>query len=106
MVVKIKPNEIVENKDVKSFYEKQDELINEIRESVKFKGLRNPLVINQENILMDGYVRRDVLLELGKGDEEIEVILVDEESSIDDYIIRNYWCSNAYFSIWYVIHSK
>ena len=31
MVVKIKPNEIVENKDVKSFYEKQDELINEIR---------------------------------------------------------------------------
>jgi DNA modification methylase len=89
MVVKIKPNEIVENKDVKSFYEKQDELINEIRECVKVREFRSPLVINRENILMDGHVRRDVLLELGKGDEEIEVILVDEESSIDDYIIRN-----------------
>jgi hypothetical protein len=52
MVVKIKPNEIEENKDVKSFYEKQEELINEIRESIKVNGLRNPLVINQENILM------------------------------------------------------
>lgn len=89
MVVKITPNEIVENKDVKSFYEKQDELINEIRESIKVNGLRNPLVINHENILMDGYVRRDVLLESGKGDEEIEVILVNEESSIEDYILRN-----------------
>ena len=89
MVVKITPNEIVENKDVKSFYEKQDELINEIRESIKVNGLRNPLVINHENILMDGYVRRDVLLESGKGDEEIDVILVNEESSIDDYILRN-----------------
>jgi hypothetical protein len=89
MVVKIKPNEIVENKDVKSFYEKQDELINEIRECVKVREFRSPLVINRKNILMDGHVRRDVLLELGKGDEEIEVILVDEESSIDDYIIRN-----------------
>jgi len=38
---------------------------------------------------MDGYVRRDVLLESGKGDEEIEVILVNEESSIEDYILRN-----------------
>ena len=89
MVVKITPNEIVENKDVKSFYEKQDELIYEIRESIKVNGLRNPLVINHENILMDGYVRRDVLLESGKGDEEIDVILVNEESSIDDYILRN-----------------
>jgi DNA modification methylase len=89
MVVKIKPNEIVENKEAKSFYEKQEELINEIRESVKVNGLRNPLVINHENILMDGYVRRDVLLESGKGDEEIEVILVNEESSIEDYILRN-----------------
>ena len=89
MIVKIKPSAIVENKEVKSFYEKQDELINEIRESIRVNGLRNPLVINHENILMDGYLRRDVLLELGKGDEEIEVILVDEESSIDDYIIRN-----------------
>jgi DNA modification methylase len=89
MVVKIKPNEIVENKDVKSFYEKQDELINEIRESIKVNGLRNPLVINHENILMDGYVRRDVLLESGKGDEEIDVILVNEESSVEDYILRN-----------------
>jgi DNA modification methylase len=89
MVLKIKPNEIVENKDVKSFYEKQDELINEVRESVRVNGLRNPLVINHENILMDGYVRRDVLLESGKGDEEIEVILVNEESSIEDYILRN-----------------
>ena len=89
MVLKIKPNEIVENKDVKSFYEKQDELINEVRESVRVYGLRNPLVINHENILMDGYVRRDVLLESGKGDEEIEVILVNEESSIEDYILRN-----------------
>ena len=90
MIVKIKPSAIVENKEVKSFYEKQDELINEIRESIRVNGLRNPLVINRKNILMDGHVRRDVLLELGKGDEEIEVILVDEESSIDDYIIRNY----------------
>jgi DNA modification methylase len=89
MVVKIKTNEILENKDVKSFYEKQDELINEVRESVRVNGLRNPLVINHENILMDGYVRRDVLLESGKGDEEIEVILVHEESSIEDYILRN-----------------
>jgi DNA modification methylase len=89
MVVRIKPNEIEENKDVKSFYEKQEELINEIRESVKVNGLRNPLVINQENILMDGYVRRDVLLESGKGDEEIDVILVNEESSVEDYILRN-----------------
>lgn len=89
MVVKIKPNEIVENKDVKSFYEKQEELINEIRESVKVYGLRNPLVINNENILMDGYLRHDVLLESGNGDKEIEVILVNEESSIDDYILRN-----------------
>jgi DNA modification methylase len=89
MVVKIKPNEIVENKDVKSFYEKQDLLINEIRESVKVNGLRNPLVVNHENILMDGYVRRDVLLELGKGDEEIEVILVNDKSSIEDYVLRN-----------------
>ena len=89
MVVKITPNEIVENKDVKSFYEKQDELINEIRESIKVNGLRNPLVINHENILMDGYVRRDVLLESGKGDEEIDVILVNEESTVEDYILRN-----------------
>ena len=89
MVVKITPNEIVENKDVKSFYEKQDELINEIRESINVNGLRNPLVINHENILMDGYVRRDVLLESGKGDEEIDVILVNEESTVEDYILRN-----------------
>ena len=89
MVVKITPNEIVENKDVKSFYEKQDLLINEIRESINVNGLRNPLVINHENILMDGYLRRDVLLELGKGDEEIEVILVNEESTVEDYILRN-----------------
>ena len=89
MVVKIKPNEIEENKDVKSFYEKQEELINEIRESIKVNGLRNPLVINHENILMDGYVRRDVLLESGKGDEEIEVILTNVESSVEDYILRN-----------------
>jgi DNA modification methylase len=89
MVVKITPNEIVENKDVKSFYEKQDELIYEIRESIKVNGLRNPLVINHENILMDGYVRRDVLLESGKGDEEIDVILVNEESTVEDYILRN-----------------
>jgi DNA modification methylase len=89
MVVKIKPNEIVENKDLKKFYEKQDLLINEIRESINVNGLRNPLVINHENILMDGYVRRDVLLELGKGDEEIEVILVNEKSSIEDYVLRN-----------------
>ena len=89
MVVKIKPNEIVENKDVKSFYEKQDELIYEIKESEKVYGLRNPLVINHENILMDGYIRRDVLLESGKGDEEIDVILVNEESTVEDYILRN-----------------
>jgi len=89
MVVKITPNEIVENKDVKSFYEKQDKLINEIRESINVNGLRNPLVINHENILMDGYVRRDVLLESGKGDEEIDVILVNEKSSIEDYVLRN-----------------
>ena len=89
MVVKIKPSEIVENKDVKSFYEKQDELINEIRESVKVNGLRNPLVINHENILMDGYLRRDILIELGKGDEEIDVILTNVESSVEDYILRN-----------------
>ena len=89
MVVKIKPSEIVENKDLKKFYEKQDLLINEIRESINVNGLRNPLVINHENILMDGYLRRDVLLELGKGDEEIEVILVNEKSSIEDYVLRN-----------------
>ena len=89
MVVKIRPNEIVENKDLKKFYEKQDDLINEIRESIKVNGLRNPLVINHENILMDGYVRRDVLLESGKGDEEIEVILTNVESSVEDYILRN-----------------
>lgn len=89
MVIKIKPNEIVENKDVKSFYEKQEELINEIRESIKVNGLRNPLVINKENVLLDGYLRRDVLLELGKGDDEIDVILTNTETSLEDYILRN-----------------
>jgi DNA modification methylase len=89
MITKIKPVDIIDNEEVKNFYEIQDELINEIRESIKVNGIKNPLVINHQNVLMDGYVRRDVLLESGKGDEEIEVFLVNEESSIDDYIIRN-----------------
>jgi hypothetical protein len=89
MVVKIKPKDILVNKEVKNFFEKQDELNNEISESINVDGLRNPLVINQENILLDGHLRNDALLETGKGDEEIEVILVDVESSIEDYILRN-----------------
>jgi len=89
MVVKIKPNQIVENKDVKSFYEKQDVLINEIKHSVSLNGLKNPLIINEKNILLDGYVRRDALLELGLADEEIDVFVVNEESSIEGYLIRN-----------------
>ncbi len=89
MVVKIKPKEIVENKEVKSFYEKQEELIKEIRESIKVNGLRNPLVINRQNILLDGYLRCEVLSELGKEDEDIDVIVVDQESTIDDYLLRN-----------------
>jgi DNA modification methylase len=89
MVETIKPKDILVNEEVKSFYEKQEELINEIRESIRINGLRNPLVINQKNILMDGYVRLNVLLESGKGDEEIDVIVVDQESTIEDYILRN-----------------
>ncbi len=89
MVVKVKPKEILENKDVKSFYEKQEELIKEIRESIRVNGLRNPLVINRQNILLDGYLRCEVLSDLGKEDEEIDVIVVDQESTIDDYLLRN-----------------
>jgi DNA modification methylase len=89
MVVKMKPNQIVENKDVKSFYEKQDVLINEIKHSVSLNGLKNPLIINEKNILLDGYVRRDALLELGLADKEIDVFVVNEESSIEGYLIRN-----------------
>jgi DNA modification methylase len=89
MVEKIKPKDILENEEVKSFYEKQDELINEIRESIRVNGLRNPLVINRQNILLDGYLRCEVLSDLGKEDEEIDVIVVDQESTIDDYLLRN-----------------
>lgn len=89
MVVKIKPNEIVENKEVKSFYEKQEELINEIRESIKENGLKSPLVINHKNILLDGHICLAALKDLGKGDEEIDVIRTNVESSIEDYVIRN-----------------
>jgi DNA modification methylase len=89
MVEKIKPKDILENEEAKSFFERQEELIKEISESVSVYGLRNPLIINRKNILLDGYLRNGALLESGKGDEEIDVIVVDQESTIDDYLLRN-----------------
>jgi hypothetical protein len=89
MVVKIKPKDILENEEVKSFYEKQEELINEIRESIKVNGLRNPLRINYKNILLDGHICLAALKELGRGDEEIDVIRDDVESTLEDYLLRN-----------------
>lgn len=89
MQTKIKPNQIVENLEVKNFYEKQDELINEIIESIAVNGLKSPLTINHENILLDGHICLDALKKLGKGEEEVDVIRLNVESSIEDYLIRN-----------------
>ena len=89
MITKITPVDIIDNEEVKNFYEKQDELINEIRESIKVNGLKNPLVINTENMLLDGYIRKQALIEIGKGIEELDVFVCDSESSINDYLIRN-----------------
>ena len=89
MITKIKPVDIIDNEEVKNFYEKQDSLLNEIKESICVNGLKSPLVINQHNVLLDGYVRKKALVEIGKGQDEIEVLLIETESTIEDYLIRN-----------------
>ena len=89
MITKIKPVDIIDNEEVKNFYETQDSLFNEIKESIMINGLKSPLVINKENMLLDGYIRKQALIDVGKGIEEIDVFVCDSESSINDYLIRN-----------------
>ena len=89
MITKIKPVDIIDNEEVKNFYETQDSLFNEIKESIMTNGLKSPLVINKENMLLDGYIRKQALIEIGKGIEELDVFVCDSESSINDYLIRN-----------------
>jgi hypothetical protein len=89
MITKIKPVDIIDNEEVKNFYETQDSLFNEIKESIITNGLKSPLVINKENMLLDGYIRKQALIEIGKGIEELDVFVCDSESSINDYLIRN-----------------
>ena len=89
MITKIKPVDIIDNEEVKNFYETQDSLLNEIKESIMTNGLKSPLVINKENMLLDGYIRKQALIDVGKGIEEIDVFVCDSESSINDYLIRN-----------------
>ena len=89
MITKIKPVDIIDNEEVKNFYETQDSLFNEIKESIITNGLKSPLVINKENMLLDGYIRKQALIDIGKGIEEIDVFVSDSESSINDYLIRN-----------------
>ena len=89
MITKIKPVDIIDNEEVKNFYETQDSLFNEIKESIMTNGLKSPLFINKENILLDGYIRKQALIAIGKGNEEIDVFRCDSESSINDYLIRN-----------------
>ena len=89
MIIKIKPVDIIDNEEVKNFYETQDSLFNEMKESIMTNGLKSHLYINKENMLLDGNIRKQALIAIGKGNEEIDVFRCDSESSINDYLIRN-----------------
>ena len=41
MITKIKPVDIIDNEEVKNFYETQDSLFNEIKESIMINGLKS-----------------------------------------------------------------
>ena len=83
--IKISDLKIVD--DFNNFYEKQTEFFNTLKTSIGTEGQKTPCVVNTKMELIDGYLRREVLLKLGT--ENIEVLIEDVEPTIEERIVRN-----------------
>jgi DNA modification methylase len=83
----LKISDLIVVDDFNNLYEKQTEFFNTLKTSIETEGQKTPCVVNTKMELIDGYLRREVLLKLGT--ENIEVLIEDVEPTIEERIIRN-----------------
>lgn len=81
----IKMSALVEAAELKNFYTPQ--LNEELKTSIQEDGLKTPIVITKNYILIDGYRRVDAYRELGH--EYIRCVFVDDQPTLQERITRN-----------------
>ena len=75
--IKISTTKVIKNEKFEKMYSTQSS--DELKNSIEKEGLKDPLKVNEDMILIDGYRRLEILNELGI--EEVYVIVIDCEST-------------------------
>jgi DNA modification methylase len=81
----IEISKLVEVPELKNFYSEQSNL--ELKHSIEEHGLKTPIVIDRNNVIIDGYLRTQFMKELGH--VEIPAIVVADDATLDERITRN-----------------
>jgi DNA modification methylase len=82
----VKISHLVEVPELKQYYTHQS--IDELATSIDVDGgMRTPIVVNEQLVIIDGFRRVEAMIQLGK--ESIDVLIDDVEPTIFERIIRN-----------------
>jgi DNA modification methylase len=81
----IEISKLVEVSELKNFYSEQSNL--GLKHSIEESGLKTPIVIDRNNVIIDGYLRTQFMKELGH--VEIPAIVVADDANLDERITRN-----------------
>lgn len=82
----VKISDLEEVQELKQYYTHQS--IDELATSINVDGgMRTPIVVNEQLVIIDGFRRVEAMIQLGK--ESIDVLIDDVEPTIFERIIRN-----------------
>lgn len=81
----MKIENLKEVKELKEFYSQQN--VDDLVLSIDVDGLKNPIIINNDHQIIDGYRRVQAFLQLGKTD--IEVYVDDVQPTLYERVVRN-----------------
>jgi site-specific DNA-methyltransferase (adenine-specific) len=60
----VDPNILVENEDTNQLYTSEPENLGQIKESIKQVGILEPLIVDPDNVIISGNIRRRIAIEL------------------------------------------
>ena len=82
-------SEIILNPDYKNFLPQMDSAsVESLKHDIKEHGIRIPLIINPQNVLLDGHTRLQIAKELGFESVPVEVRKFEDEVEEKEFIIQ------------------